>query len=55
MTIELGDYVALSKAWGSGEYRTRTPPNLQFHRSGNSRLRRLLPPGELSRVGVKSM
>ena len=30
MTIELGDYVALSKAWGSGEYRTRTPPNLQF-------------------------
>jgi hypothetical protein len=24
-------------------------PNIQFHRSGNSRLRRLLPPGELGR------
>jgi hypothetical protein len=24
-------------------------PNLQLHRSGNSQLRRLLPPGELGR------
>jgi hypothetical protein len=29
-------------------------PNHQLHRSGNSRLRRLLPPGELSRWAAQT-
>jgi len=32
--------------------RHKVTPNLQFHRSVNSRLRRLSPPGELGRFGV---